>query len=168
MSSSSGAIAVISQICLALLVFNSYPLLFMEYKKNTVRLIQDMMSDESDGNRNDSVQERSEIDYEFEKESNKPTHTQTQQLSKCTKFIIALICHIAVFGMGAGYPHVGVLLGFVGATAANIIAYIMPSAVYLKICTEGRMRGLAGFTLAFGIVCMIIGLTGEIGILVTT
>jgi len=42
LSSSSGAILVISELSLACLVFNSYPLLFMEYKKNIMRLILDI------------------------------------------------------------------------------------------------------------------------------
>jgi len=36
------AIRIISEVSLAVLVFNSYPLLFMEYKKNVVKLVQDI------------------------------------------------------------------------------------------------------------------------------
>lgn len=69
--------------------------------------------------------------------------------------------------MGVGYPNVGVLLAFVGAVAANTIGYIMPALCYMKICRTGKWYGWSIFTLIFGIVCMVLGVTGEIGLLVT-
>jgi hypothetical protein len=31
------------------------------------------------------------------------------------------------------YPNVGVILNFLGSTASNMIAYIIPAAIYLKV-----------------------------------
>ena len=69
--------------------------------------------------------------------------------------------------MGIGYPNVGVLLAFIGALAANTIAYITPSLCYISLCKGQKYYYWAWFMLSFGLVGMVLGITGEIGLLAT-
>jgi amino acid permease len=64
-----------------------------------------------------------------------------------------------------GTQNVSLLLSFIGATAANILAYLGPAGFYLKLGPRGKLWNFAVFEVIFGLISMVVGLTGEIGVL---
>jgi amino acid permease len=69
--------------------------------------------------------------------------------------------------LAAAYADMGVVFNFTGATAANLIAYIMPPAFYIKLSEHTWKRKCAFSLIIFGIFSMFLGIASEIAILAT-
>lgn len=73
---------------------------------------------------------------------------------------INFFCYILTFLLAILYPHVGLVFSIIGATCANILAYIAPAAIFMKLNKPNTIWYLALVQAIIGVISMVCGVTG--------
>jgi hypothetical protein len=75
---------------------------------------------------------------------------------------MTIIIYITIVLLALFFPDINLFFNLIGSTAANMIAYILPAAFYVKVAQPGKMKTISFVIIGVGIVGAILGLSGEI------